>query len=225
LKKDWNNVETTVDTVVVRLEDVEDDMQVCKTDVDVAKIQLLSLEKDVKDMEMSVDNAHLQLEKVEDQVDGFIESVQRQSSVCQASVRSLGPEIQRIQKESHVDHESLPGKFTRTNDVIDKKFVQLDTELEKVVDLAGMKIKTKVSAIATNFAKAMEIEKARWSASEAKIVALEEKPEHALSHIANLAGLLISIQNMVGQLEDVVMEEGMMQCCHCLPSSTQWRIW
>ena len=36
---------------------------------------------------------------------------------------------------------------------------------------------------------------------------LEEKLEHALSHVANLAALLLSIQNRVVQLDDVVMEE------------------
>ena len=42
-----------------QLEDVEDEMQVCKMDVDVFWIQLLLMEKDVKDIEMSVDNTHL----------------------------------------------------------------------------------------------------------------------------------------------------------------------
>ena len=66
----------------------------------------------------------------------------------------LGPEIQRDQRESCANHESLLGKFTCNDNIIDKKLVQLDTELKKVVDLAGTKIKTKVSAIAADFAKA-----------------------------------------------------------------------
>jgi chromosome segregation ATPase len=82
VKKDWDAVETTINTTIIRLEDVEDNMQVCKNDIDVMKIQLLALEKDVKDMEISIDNSHLHLEKLEDQVDGFVESIQRTSSTC-----------------------------------------------------------------------------------------------------------------------------------------------
>jgi hypothetical protein len=122
-------------------------------------------------------------------------------------MRLLGPEIQRVQREFCVDHESFLRKFAWTNDIINKKFVQLDTELEKLVDLA--RIKTKVGAITTNFAEAMEIEEARWSLSEVKIVALEEKLEHALSHITCLAGLVTNIQDRVGELEDAVMEEAL----------------
>jgi hypothetical protein len=50
------------------LEDVENEMLVCKTDVDVFHIQMSSLEKDIKNVEMSVDNSQLCMEKIEDQV-------------------------------------------------------------------------------------------------------------------------------------------------------------
>jgi hypothetical protein len=53
----------------------------------------------------------------------------------------------------------------------------------------------------------MEIEEAWWSSSEAKIVSLEERLEHILSHIANPAGVVTNLQTRVGELEDVVMEE------------------
>jgi hypothetical protein len=75
--------------------------------------------------------------------------------------------------------------------VINKKFVQLDTELEKVVDLAGAKIRTEVGAIATDFAKAMEIEEAQWSSLEARIVSLEEKLECACKEIVRLSGVMV----------------------------------
>jgi archaellum component FlaC len=58
-----------------RLEDMEDDMQICKNDMDVFKIQISSVEKDVKDVEISIDNAHLRLEKVEDQVNRFVDQL------------------------------------------------------------------------------------------------------------------------------------------------------
>jgi hypothetical protein len=79
--------------------------------------------------------------------------------------------------------------------------------LEKVVDLAGVKIRTEVGAIATDFAEAMEIEEAWWSSSEVKIVSLEEKLERACEEIARLSSVVVIMQGRVGELEDAVMEE------------------
>ena len=50
----------------VRMEDIEEDVQVLKNDMDVVKIKMSSVHKDIKDIEASVDNAHFWLEKVED---------------------------------------------------------------------------------------------------------------------------------------------------------------
>jgi hypothetical protein len=211
MKKDLAALEQTQEEfqapTVNCLEDLEDEMQVCKMDVDVFRIQLSSMEKDVKDVEMSVDNSHLRLEKLEDWVDGFIESIWRTSTSCQANVQLLGLEIQRVQRESHADHECLLGKFVRTNDIINKKFVQLDMELEKVVDLVGQKIKTGVGSIASDFAEATEIEETWFASAEAKVMALEEKLEPACEEIPHLSGVMVILQGRVGELEDVVMED------------------
>jgi hypothetical protein len=181
-------------------------MQVCKTDINVTKIQLLSVEKDIKGVEMSINNTHLCLEKVEDRVNGFVESIWRMSSTCQAKIQLFGLEIQQVQKESREGYESLLGKFARNNDIIDKKFIQLDTELERVVDLVGEKIKTKVGSIASDFAEVMEIEETWFASSEAKTVALE-KMERACEEITRLSRCVAILQGRVGELEDAIMEE------------------
>jgi chromosome segregation ATPase len=192
------------------LEDVEDEMLVCKTNVNVFRIQMSSMEKDIKDVEMSVDNSQLWLEKVEDQVEGLVDSMSRlnqQSLVSQVNHRSLGAEIQRVQGEAHQDHESPLGKFATNNTIIDRKFIRFDKELERVVDLAGQKINRKFGECSLNFMEAMEIEENWRKDLEEKVTALETRLEHTLAHTANSATLLLSVQSRVSEVEDAIMEE------------------
>jgi hypothetical protein len=56
--KGYGDVSESIDTVIHRLEDVEDDMQVCKNDIDVTRIQLSSAERDIRLLEGSMENAH-----------------------------------------------------------------------------------------------------------------------------------------------------------------------
>jgi predicted nucleic acid-binding Zn-ribbon protein len=190
-----------------RLEDAEDKMLVCKTDVDVFRIQISSMEKDIKDVEMSVDNTHLRLEKVEDQVNEFVTQLQHSSQVNLTNSRSLGLEIQRVQRESRADHESLLGKFAANNTIINRKFVHLDEEMEKVVDLIGQKIDVKFREFSSDFMEVMEIEENQRKDLKAKVAGLEERLEHTLTHTANLATLLLSVQSPVVEVKDVIMEE------------------
>ena len=124
-----------------------------------------------------------------------------------SSHRALFQEVHRHRQEAHLDHESLLGKFACNNKIIDKKFVQLDTKLEKVVDLVGEKIKKEVGEITSDFGEAMEVEEAWRATSEAKVAFLEARLEEALSSIANLASLVSNLQGRVGELEDAVMED------------------
>jgi hypothetical protein len=112
--------------------------------------------------------------------------------------QAVGLELESFKKETMRQVESWSGRFKHNNEVIDKKFVQLDTELEKVVDLARAKIRTKVGVIATDFAKAMEIEEAWWSSLEVKIVSLEEKLECACEEIACLSSVMVIMQVGLG---------------------------
>jgi chromosome segregation ATPase len=205
--KGYGETEATVDTIVSRLEDLEDDMQVCKTNVDVTKIQLSSVERDIRMLESSMGNTHKQLENLGDWVDGFVSSLRTYSNREVSNRRALGLVVEEVRKGARADHESLLGKFARTGDIIDKKFVQLDTELDKVVELVGEKIKKEVGEITHDFVEVMEIEEAWRSSSEVKVASLEEKLEVALGQIANLASLVTNLQGQVGELEDAVMEE------------------
>jgi hypothetical protein len=54
----YGDLGETMDTVIHWLEDVEEDMQVCKNDIDVTRIQLSSAERDIRLLEASMENAH-----------------------------------------------------------------------------------------------------------------------------------------------------------------------
>jgi hypothetical protein len=154
-----------------------------------------------------MENAHKQLEDLGDRVDGFVGSLRWNRFDAQRDFRVIGTELRSFWKETTSQIESWSRMFERNNEILDKKFIQMNMELEKVVDLAGAKIRTEVGAIATDFAEAMEIEEAWWSSTEAKIVSLEEKLERACEEIAHLSGLMVIMQGRVGELEDAVMEE------------------
>jgi chromosome segregation ATPase len=207
--KGYGDVSESINNVVHRLEDVEDDMQVCKTDIDVTRIQLSSAERDIRLLEGSMENAHQGIENLGDRVDGFVSSLRTYNNQSTSSHRSLFQEMHQHKQEACADHESLLGKFARNSDVIDKKFVQLDTELEKVVGLIGDKIEKEVGKIASEFSEAMEVEEEWRATSELKVVGLEAKLEGALEAISSLTALVVSLQVQVGELEDMVMEEAL----------------
>jgi hypothetical protein len=90
--KGYRDVLETVDTIVHRLEDVEDDMQVCKTDIDVTRIQLLLVEREIRLLDGSMENAHKGLEDLGDPVDGFVSSIRTYSNHEITNNRALGLE-------------------------------------------------------------------------------------------------------------------------------------
>ena len=156
--------------------------------------------KGLQDVEMLVDNSHLHLEKVEDCVDGFIESLWRYSQTSLMNYCLLGSEIQRVQREWRMGHENLLLKFSTNKDIIDKKFVCLDEELERVMDLVGQKIDAKFREFSSNFMEVMEIEEMQRKDLEAKVASLEARLEHLLAHTADLAALLFSLQPHVQEV-------------------------
>jgi chromosome segregation ATPase len=203
----YGDVSESIDSVVHRLEDVEDDMQVCKNDIDVTRIQLSSAERDICLLEGSMKNTHQEIEDLGDRVDGFVSLLRTYHNQSTTSHQALLQEMQQHKREARADHESLLCKFARTDDVVDKKFVQLDTKLEKVMGLVGDKIEKEVGKIATEFAEAMEAEEEWRVTSESKVVGLEARLEEALEAISSLTTLVVSLQGRVGELEDAVMEE------------------
>jgi chromosome segregation ATPase len=205
--KDYGDAEESLVSVVHRLEDIEDDMQICTSDIDVLKLRLSAAEGEIHLLDESMDNAHRGLEDLGDRVDGFVSSLRTYNNQFTTSHRALFQEMHQHKQEARADHESLLGKLARSDDIIDKKFVQVDTKLEKVVGLVGDKIEKEVGKIATEFAEAMEVEEEWRATSEAKTTSLEVRLEEALDSISSLTTLVIALQGRVGELEDAVMEE------------------
>jgi chromosome segregation ATPase len=205
--KGYGDVSASVDAVVECLEDVEDDMQICNNDLDVLKIRLAAAEGESHLLNESMDNAHRGIEDLGDRVDGFMSSLRIYNNQYTASHWALFQEMHQHKREACADHESILGKFARSGDVIDKKFIQVDTELEKVVGLVGDKIEKEVGKIATKFAEAMDVEEEWRATSEAKVASLESRLGEALDAISSLTTLVVALQGRVGELEDAVMEE------------------
>ena len=105
---------------ISRIEDCEDDMQVCKGDIDNAKLVSASMGRDVEMLEASIGVIQPQLasaqqdiwmlegamggtqedlERLSGRVDAFVASSRRTSSLCETNARSMGAEIQRVQRE------------------------------------------------------------------------------------------------------------------------------
>jgi hypothetical protein len=103
--------------------------------------------------------------------------------------------------------EGLFQKFKKVNDVINKKIVCQDEEMDWVVELVRQKIDAKMGEFSSDLMEALEIEENRRKALKTKVAGLEEKLEITIAHVANLASLLLSVQARVVEVEDAVMEE------------------
>jgi hypothetical protein len=64
------------------------------------------------------------------------------------------------------------GKLEYCNTIVDKKFIHLEEELEKVVALVGEKIKVKFREFSNQFLEAMEVEDAHKVELEARLLLL-----------------------------------------------------
>jgi hypothetical protein len=182
-------------------------MQVCKNDIDTTRIQLSSSERDIRLLEGSMGNAHQGIEDLGDRVDGFVSSLRTYNNQSTSSHRALFQEMHQHKRAAHADHESLLGKLARTDEIVDKKFVQVDTEMEKVVGLVGEKIEAKFSDFSNQFMEAVTAEEERRVALEAKVAFLEEKLTNLLLCSSDLVNLVLALQSRVTEVEDAVMEE------------------
>jgi hypothetical protein len=192
---------------ISRIEDCEDDMNVCKGDVDMIKIEQALMGWDIRMLEGAMGGTQEDLEVLSGQVDAFVVSARRTSSLCETNARSMGAEIQRVQRETCGHLESLLQKFEKVNDVVDKKIVRQDEEMDRVVELVGQKIDAKMGEFSSDLMEALEIEENRRKALEEKVALLEEKLVNSLNHMADLVSLVLSIQSRVAEVEDAVMEE------------------
>jgi hypothetical protein len=203
-----------------RMEDVEKAQQVDVMDINVIKIQLSSVERDVCLLDSLMENAHQQLEGLSGRVDRFIQQNHHILALSSSGHHSISLWITKIEEEFHPQIQGWWGKFERMNDVVDKKFTQMDTELEKVVELTGQKIDAKMGEISSDFLEVMEIEEAHQVEMDEKVISLEgkiaslqeklkgtqERLEHALTNTANLVTLLLLVQHCIADVEDAVMD-------------------
>ena len=192
---------------ISRIEDLEDDMKICKEDIDQGKIHGVSVDRDLRMLEASMGNIFEQLERVEDRVDGCFAETRRVCSLSETNSRSLGMEIQRVQRESRKEIEGLFSKFERVNQIFDKKTVRMEEELGRTVSLVEEKINSKIGEITADWVEALEIEEARRKDLEEKVAFLEEKITNCLLHQADTVNLVLALQGRLTQVEDVVMEE------------------
>jgi paraquat-inducible protein B len=191
---------------ISRIGDCEDDMNVCKNDVDTLKLEQASMGRDIRMLEGAMGGTQEDLENVSSQVDSFVSMTQRTSALVEGNACFLA-EVQRGQLEVRGLAENLNQKFIRVNDIVDKKIVQMDEELDRVVGLVGEKIDTKMGEFSSDLMEALELEENRRKDLEAKVAFLEEKLVNSLTHTANLVTLILSIQARVSEVEDAVMEE------------------
>jgi hypothetical protein len=191
----YSEVSGSINAFASQLEDAEDDMKVCQNDIDVIKLEQASMGHDIGMLEASMGSVHEQLEHLGDRMDGCVAAGRRTASIVEGNARFLAT-VQSGQVEVRELAEDLNQKFVRINEVIDKKMVRQDEELDRVVGLFGERM---MEAVAS--------EEARRVALEEKVAFLEEKLTDLLLRSADLVNLVLTLQNRVGEIEDAVMEE------------------
>jgi hypothetical protein len=87
--KNYTDLSGSVGAIVSRLEDEEDDMQVCKNDIDMLKIEQASMGHDIQMLEASMGNAHKQLENLGDRMDGCVAAGRRTAAIVEGNARFL----------------------------------------------------------------------------------------------------------------------------------------
>jgi hypothetical protein len=181
-------------------------MNVCKNNIDTLKLEQASMGWDVQMLEASMGLVHEELENLGSWMDGCVAASRRTASIVEGNARFLVT-VRSGQVEVCKLAEDLNRKFVRINEVIDKKMVCQDEELDRVVGLVREKIDTKMGEFSSDLMEALEIEESRRKDLEAKVASLEEKLVNSLNHTADLVRLVVSVQSRVSELEDAVMEE------------------
>jgi chromosome segregation ATPase len=193
--KGYSDVSTSMDVFASRLEDTEDDMKVCQNDVNVLKLEQASMGRDIRMLEASMGGVHEQLENLGDRMDGCVAATRRTASIVEGNARFMAT-VRSGQVEVKELAEDLNRKFIRINEVIDKKMVRQDEELDRVVQLFGERMEEAVAS-----------EEAKRVALEEKVAFLEEKLTDSLLRLSDLVNLVLTLQNRVGEIKDAVMEE------------------
>jgi chromosome segregation ATPase len=191
---------------ISRVEDCEDDMNICKNDMDTLRLEQGSMGRDIQILEASMGSVHEELENLGSRVDSCVAAGWRTASLIEGNARFMAT-ICSGQVEVQELAEDLNQKFVRINEVIDKKMVRQDEELDQLVGLVREKIDARMGEFSSNLMEALEIEESRRKDLEAKVAFLEEKLVNSLNHTADLVHLVVSVQSHVSELEDAMMEE------------------
>jgi hypothetical protein len=139
-------------------------------------------------------------------MDSCVAAGRRTASIVEGNARFLAT-VCSGQVEVRELAEDLNRKFAWINEVIDKKMVRQDEELDRVVGLIGEKIESKFSDFSDQFMEAVTAEEARRVALEEKVTFLEEKLTDSLLRSSDLVNLVLALQSRVMEVEDAVMEE------------------
>jgi chromosome segregation ATPase len=110
---------------ISRIEDCEDNMNVCKNDVDTLRLEQVSMGRDVQMLEASMGSVHKELENLGSRMDGCVAAGRRTASLVEGNARFLAT-VRSGQVEVRELAEDLNRKFVRINEVIDKKMVRQD---------------------------------------------------------------------------------------------------
>jgi hypothetical protein len=193
--KGYSNVSESLNAFASRLEDTEDNMKICQNDVNVLKLEQVSMGRDINMLEASMGSAHEQLEDLGNRMDGCVAAGRRTAAIVEGNTRFLAT-VRSGQVEVRELAEDLNQKFVQINEIIDKKMVRQDEELDRVVRLFGERVEEAVAS-----------EEARRVALEGKVAFLEEKLTDSLLRWSDLVNLVLTLQNRVGEIEDAMMEE------------------
>jgi hypothetical protein len=80
------------------------------------------------------------------------------ASLHETHTRFITSEVLKVRQEGRSQYEGCLGKIKRIGDLIDKKIMHMDEELDKVVGLIGQKFDAKFGEFSRDFMEAMEIE-------------------------------------------------------------------
>ena len=107
--------------------------------------------------------------------------------------------VSKIWDEGRTGYENLLLKFCTTRDIIDKKFICLNEELERVVDLVSQKIDMKIGEFLSDYTEAVVAEERRRD--------LETKVEELEQRLRVTVVLMSSFSDHLVEVEDIIMED------------------
>jgi hypothetical protein len=178
-----------------------------KGDINDIKIQMDFLHHDIGDNNNSINNLNIWRDCVDDCLDGLTQSIQSNTKFASSVSRASLMEAQCIEKELRLMIEGWFGKLERCNTIINKKFVNLEEELDKVVALVGEKIQSGMEDLSSRLSEALELE-GRWYGVLARDVEmLKSRLETSQATNVLLSSLVSSLQGRITELEEAVIEE------------------